>query len=167
MRLSTEHTGLMKSFLAVWVLPPSSVCPPSLLVGFLRQTDNRAPAGLPVHLTGHDSLHAGLVHTLSVPCLIYFWLLFFFLRVPPTHLTLCLPLSLSTELSYSMRLQEEPALGCSCTVSLVHLTFWRSPLSMTSSVGCLACFPRMHFNKPPDKGCKHAFRLAQHMGILI
>ncbi len=80
------------------VCPASEQCvpaPPSLLVGFLQQTDNRAPAGLPVHLTGHDSSHAGLFHTLSVPCLIYLFIFLFFV-LPTRH---CLPPSLSTKLS--------------------------------------------------------------------
>lgn len=65
------HRPDKKTFLTVCVLPQSSAAhhphhppPPLLLVGLLQQTDNRAPAGLPVHLTGHDSSHAGLCHTL-------------------------------------------------------------------------------------------------------
>lgn len=107
----------LKSFLAVWVLPRSSVhAPPpaSLLVGFLQQTDNRAPAGLPVHLTGHDSSHAGPFHTLSAPCLIYMSFIFLVL---PTHLTFCVPSSLSMKLSTQCVLAEGIHLSSLVTVT--------------------------------------------------
>lgn len=45
--------------------------PASLLVGFQDQTDYWAPAGLPVHLMGHDGSHAGPIHALSVLSLIF------------------------------------------------------------------------------------------------
>ena len=63
------HGPDKKTFLTVCVLPQSSAGPhppphPPSLGGLLRQTENKTPPGPPVPLTGHDSPHAGLCHTL-------------------------------------------------------------------------------------------------------
>lgn len=153
LRLTTEHTGLIKK-LSCSVCPASEQCVPlSLLVGFLQQTDNRAPAGLPVHLTGHDSSHAGLFHTLSVPCLIYFW--FFF----STHPTLCLPPSLSIRQSYVLTRRFHTRFLFCWHIAKVYCVF----LATTFSVSCLPSFRRMHFNKPSGNAYEHAFSEVGHM----
>lgn len=63
-----EKFFFSSSFLAPRVVPQSSAIrpfPASPLVGFRDQTDYRAPAVLPVHLTGPDSSHTGPIHTPS------------------------------------------------------------------------------------------------------
>lgn len=145
-RLSTEHTGLIKSFLVVCVLPQSSVCVPPFslsLVGFLQQTDNRAPAGLPVHLTGHDSSHAGL----SIPSPSHALFIFDF-SVLPTRPTLCLQPSLFTKLSTVCRYRKNPSLVVATSGGvhdiLVVLTFYNviSLFSMFYFPECITTDPQ-------------------------
>lgn len=70
LRLSTEQRGLIKSHSCSACLASEQTPPPFLLVGFLQQTDNRNPTGLPVHLTGHDCSHTEPCP--PAPSLIYF-----------------------------------------------------------------------------------------------
>lgn len=95
-RLFTEHTGWnRKRSFSVW--PASERCPPPfLLVGVLQQTDNRTPAGLPVHLTGHDGSHTELYPHCPQP---YFGFFFF----PSDMLSTTL---IVLQASYSMWSQE-------------------------------------------------------------
>lgn len=88
-----------------------AVCPRlslALRVGFLQQTDNRAPAGLPVHLTGHDSSHAALFITSLAHALFIFDFIFVCTSYPPDTLPTTL---IVQQAVYSMCLQEESTLS--------------------------------------------------------
>lgn len=165
LRFSEEDTDAC--CLTLCASPLTDVCATaSQLVGFLLQTDNRAPAGRPVHLTGHGSSHAGPFHCPFVPHLIYFWFpctwrFIYRLHCPPKPAPVhrrkrrspLLSLALLTTLRYMI-----------CLASGKCITFHWASLSVTFPIRfhALLLKTRQHTRR---QNCKHSCCQRGHMGI--